>query len=283
MNEIKTSPSKSRYFNFNKVLNFNLHNVSTFEGWNETFILKLNILKGEEILNNYFEENFLEIYNKEKILVVISGELSFENEDNKFELREFDAVNIHSDEKKYKINCKKNTIAFVISAKNLETSVTSDVFFFNFRKDIKPVDLWGGKIISRPYEGKKLNLVLFEIKKGFKFHDKGHYNEQTTWLVDGSMNFYVKDIKKTLLPNDGVDIGPYDFHGGVADNAIGFDAFYPKRAEKKYKNPALSKISRSIVWIKISRSINSVGYIKTFYGLLKYPILKTLNKEYEFR
>jgi quercetin dioxygenase-like cupin family protein len=283
MNETKIIQSKSKYFNFNKVLNFNLHKVSKFEGWNELFVLKLDVSKGETILNSYFEKNFLEIYNKEKILVVISGRLSFENEENKFELREYDAVNIHSDEKKYKFFCEEKTIAFVVSAKKLETSTSLDVFFFNFKKDIKPVDLWGGKIISRPYEGKKLNLVLFEIKKGFTFQDQGHYNEQLTWLVDGSMNFYVKDLKKTLSSNEGVDIGPYDLHGGVSDSAIGFDAFFPKREEKKYKNATLSKISRNIIWIKINRSLNNNGYINTFYHLLKYPILKTFNKEHEFK
>ena len=143
--------------------------------------------------------------------------------------------------------------------------------------------MWGGKIISRPYEGKKLNLVLFEIKKGFTFQDQGHYNEQLTWLVDGSMNFYVKDLKKTLSSNEGVDIGPYDLHGGVSDSAIGFDAFFPKREEKKYKNATLSKISRNIIWIKINRSVNNNGYINTFYHLLKYPILKAFNKEHEFK
>jgi len=283
MNETKIIQSKSKYFNFNKVLNFNLHKVSKFEGWNELFVLKLDVSKGETILNSYFEKNFLEIYNKEKILVVISGRLSFENEENKFELREYDAVNIHSDEKKYKFFCEEKTIAFVVSAKKLETSTSSDVFFFNFKKDIKPDDLWGRKIISRHYEGKKLNLVLFEIKKGFTFQDQGHYNEQLTWLVDGSMNFYVKDLKKTLSSNEGVDIGPYDLHGGVSDSAIGFDAFFPKREEKKYKNATLSKISRNIIWIKINRSLNNNGYINTFYHLLKYPILKTFNKEHEFK
>ena len=283
MNEIETTQSKSKYFNFNEAVNFNLHKVSTFEGWNELFVLKLNILKEEIISNSYFKKNFSKIYNKEKILVVVKGKLSFENEDNNFTLKEFDAVNIYSDEKKYKIICEENTTAFLVSAKKLKTSTSPDVFFFNFRKDIKPVDLWGGKIISRPYEGKKLNLVLFEIKKGFTFQDQGHYNEQVTWLVDGSMNFYVKDIKKRLSPSDGVDIGPYDLHGGVSDSAIGFDAFFPKREEKKYKNATMSKISRNIIWIKINRSIKNYGYVKTFFRLLKHPIYKIFKKNYEFR
>ena len=49
------------------------------------------------------------------------------------------------------------------------------------------------------------------------------------------MDFYVKDLKKNLNPNVGVDIGPFDSHGGVSNGAMGFDAFYPKREEEKYQ------------------------------------------------
>ena len=107
---------------------------------------------------------------------------------------------------------------------------------FNFIKDIEKKDLWGGQIISRPYEGMALTLVLFELKEGFKFDDKGHKNQQVTWLVDGEMDFY-SDNKEQLLNTDiGVSIGPNHSHGGVSKGAMGFDAFFPKRVEKKYKN-----------------------------------------------
>ena len=32
-----------------------------------------------------------------------------------------------------------------------------------------------------------------------KFQDQGHLNEQITWLIKGSMNFYVGDNQKKLL------------------------------------------------------------------------------------
>ena len=77
--------------------------------------------------------------------------------------------------------------------------------------------------------------VLFKLKKGFKFYDKGHKNEQITWLIKGKMKFYVKNKKSSLIANKtAVDIGSYDFHGGKSYGAVGFDAFSPKRSEKRY-------------------------------------------------
>ena len=73
------------------------------------------------------------------------------------------------------------------------------------------------------------------IKPGFKFEDKGHANEQITWLVLGKMDFYANGKNKTLTSDIGVDIGPNHIHGGVSGGALGYDAFYPKREEIKYK------------------------------------------------
>ena len=95
--------------------------------------------------------------------------------------------------------------------------------------------MWGGQIISRPYEGTGLTLVLFDLKPGFKFEDKGHANEQITWLTEGKMDFYSNGKKKTITVDVGVDIGPNHIHGGVSSGAIGFDAFFPKRSEEEYK------------------------------------------------
>ena len=105
--------------------------------------------------------------------------------------------------------------------------------FFNFEKNLKKTDLWGGKCISRVFTGKGMTLVLFRLKRGFKFHDNGHKNEQLTWLVNGKMKFYVKNKSKLLKSNGAsVDIGPYDYHGGMSLGAIGFDAF-SLNAQKK--------------------------------------------------
>ena len=75
---------------------------------------------------------------------------------------------------------------------------------------------------------------MFDLKPGFKFKDRGHSNEQITWVIEGEMNFYANKIEKKLNQFNGVDIGENDEHGGISNGAIGFDAFYPKREEKKY-------------------------------------------------
>ena len=88
---------------------------------------------------------------------------------------------------------------------------------------------------KKPYEGKELTVVLFDLKQGFKFEDKGHDNEQITWLIDGEMAFYANEEKKKLTSDVAVSIGPNHVHGGVSGGALGFDAFFPKRIEEKYK------------------------------------------------
>jgi len=255
---------QSKYFNFDNNLESKHVSSSHYSGWNGLLIIKLNIIKGGIIDNDYIKNNFPEIFNKEKIVVLVSGKLLVDFKKNQKTLEEYDSINYFSDVSKYSFTCLEDAELFIISAKKIENSTNNDLLFFNFKKDLTAIDLWGGKIISRPYEGKKLNIVLFEIKKGFQFEDKGHINEQVTWLIDGSMNFYVRDIKKQLLPYEGVDIGPYDLHGGLSDGAIGFDVFYPKREEKKYKNNILNKVHRSI---------DTHGYIHTFYRILKYPFV----------
>lgn len=235
MDNLNITKHKSNFFNFKKTLSFKLHTISKFEGWNGLVVINLNISKGEILDDNYIKKNFSEIANKEKILVVTKGKLSIKYNKKNLSLNSFDALNFFSDQNKYEITCEEDSTAFLISAKKLNVS-NGDLKRFNFKNDIKSIDLWGGQCISRPYEGKDLNLVLFDLKPGFKFEDKGHHNEQVTWLVNGEMNFHADGRHKKLTTLDGVDIGPHHVHGGISNGAIGFDAFFPKREEKKYKN-----------------------------------------------
>ena len=161
--------------------------------------------------------------------------MELKSDKHKVLLKEYDAVDFVSKSQKYQMHCLEDTTIFMISAKNLETFVGEPIFF-NFKTDLEAKNLWGGQIISIPYEGRGLTLVLFDLKNGFKFEDKGHDNEQITWLISGKMDFYTDGNYKTLVSNTGVDIGPNHVHGGVSGGAIGFDAFFPKRQEVKYKN-----------------------------------------------
>jgi len=208
--------------------------ISIFKGWNQSIIIKFSLAKKNFINNLFIKKYFPYIANKEKIFVFTSGRVELKKESKKILLEKFDALNSFSDEIGYEINCLADSDFFLISCEKFEKRDEHSVYF-NFKKNIKSRDIWGGQCISRPYEGKDLNLVLFDLKPGFKFADKGHFNEQITWLIDGSMNFYSDKIKSKLTNKTGVDIGPNHSHGGVSNGAVGFDAFFPKRPETNYK------------------------------------------------
>ena len=225
---------ESRFFEFKSTKDYALHTVSEYSGWSGLKVIKFNIKEKENLDNFYFKKNFSSIKNKEKIFVVTLGKLEIKYENKFFLMREFDVLSLFSDEKKYEISCRENSEFYLIGSEKLLPK-NHDPYYFNFKKDIAIRDLWGGKCISRPYEGKDLNLVLFDLKPGFNFEDNGHANEQITWLIEGKMDFYSNNSKKTLTVANGVDIGPNHVHGGLSAGAIGFDAFFPKREESKYK------------------------------------------------
>jgi quercetin dioxygenase-like cupin family protein len=225
---------QSEYFEFkNKLIESNF-SLSEFNGWNGLIIIKLNLPKNLTVENDTINSKYFNISDKEKIIVNIKGEVEVNTDNKNFKLKEFDALNLYSNNPEYKIKSKTDSQMFIISAKNLKPK-EKNLVFFNFMKDIIPNDIWGGQCISRVFYGEDLNLVLFDLKVGFKFNDKGHQNEQITWIIKGEMDFYVENSKKKLYSGSGVDIASYETHGGVSNGAIGFDAFYPKRDEKKYK------------------------------------------------
>jgi len=226
--------NKSSYFNFNKLPKSDDLIASEYRGWNGLSIIKFNISKGKCLTNSFINSHYRDLCEKEKIFVVTKGKLELKSEEYKILLEKYDAVDFVSKSQKYQMRCLENSTSFMISAKDLETFVGKPIFF-NFKKDIEAKDLWGGQCISRPYEGRGLTLVLFNLKPGFKFEDKGHANEQITWLTEGLMNFYADGKHKTITPDIGVDVGPNHLHGGISSGAIGFDAFFPKRQEVKYK------------------------------------------------
>ncbi|OUX36072.1 MAG: hypothetical protein CBE33_06735 [Candidatus Pelagibacter sp. TMED273] len=225
---------QSKYFEFKNEIIENSFSLSEFYGWNGLIIMRLELRKNSKIKNDLIISKYFDISDKEKIIVTVGGEVEIKINNKNFVLKEFDALNLYSNNLEYEIESKTNSQIFIISAKDLKPQ-EKDHVFFNFVKDIVPRDIWGGQCISRVFYGEGLNLVLFDLKSGFKFHDKGHQNEQVTWVVKGEMDFYVKNLKKKLCAGLGVDIADYDVHGGISNGAIGFDAFYPKREEEKYK------------------------------------------------
>ena len=225
----------SKYFDFNTSEKFQDKYISEYTGWNSLLIAKIEIKKGLSFNDNFINSKYSDLKEKQKIFVIIKGSVKTKYLSSNLLLKEFDAIDFISSQQTYEMQSLEDSILFMISAKNLESQSGKPVFF-NLIKDIKSKNLWGGQIISRPYEGPGLTLVLFDLKPGFKFEDKGHPNEQITWLISGKMDFYANGKHKTLNSKVGVDIGPNHLHGGVSGGAVGFDAFFPKREEKKYKN-----------------------------------------------
>ena len=230
-----STKNKSKYFDFKK-LSRSIENIIAYEyiGWNGLNVTKFYLPAKTNISNSLIDQHYPDLIKKEKIFVTTQGNLKLKSDKLNTLFKEFDAVDFASARQNYTFNSLEDTTIFMIGAKDSKFNDSKNNFF-NFKKDIKAKDLWGGQIISRPYEGMDLTLVLFDLKPGFKFEDKGHSNEQITWLTKGLMEFYANGEKKTITPDIGVDIGPNHVHGGVSSGAMGFDAFFPKRQETKYK------------------------------------------------
>jgi len=233
--ELQNNKFNSKFFKFiYPKINSNIK-ISSYWGWNKSLVSNLSF-KNSDVINNFFiKKNFPSILHKEKIFIVVSGKSKFKSNKKNLSLKKFDAVSIFSDSFDYSFECNKDTQLFIISSEKFKKRKHKSIFF-NFKKDMKMIDIWGGRCLSRPYSGIELNIVLFDLKRGFSFSDQGHSNEQITWLISGSMSFYSDKIKGKLTKKKGVDIGFYHKHGGLSNGAIGFDAFFPKRNENKYKH-----------------------------------------------
>jgi len=225
----------SKYFNFKDELkSINSIDFFRYVGWSGLYVVKFVMPQTSKITNLQLDEFFPDLKRKEKIFVTTKGNIEFKSNDLDTNLNELDAVDVVSETINYNFNAISDSTIFMISSRESKIFEEKSINF-NFKKDIEARNLWGGQIISRPYEGKELTVVLFDLKPGFKFEDKGHENEQITWLIEGEMDFYSNDKKKLLKTDLGVSIGPNHVHGGVSGGALGFDAFFPKRDEKKYK------------------------------------------------
>ena len=74
---------------------------------------------------------------------------------------------------------------------------------------------------------------MFDLKKGFKFHDNGHKNEQITWLINGEMMFYA-NTKKLLKTDEGISIWKI-MHMVVCLMELSDLMHFSKRRENRYK------------------------------------------------
>ena len=230
---IKLKIKKSNFFKFKKKKIKKTFKIYSYSGRNKSLIICLEFNSTHSIDNLFIKRYFPQIFNKEKIFIITSGKSKCHSNKKILDLKKLDAISIFLDNFNYNFKCKKNTQLFIVSSQNFRIRKCRSIYF-NFEKDLKAIDIWGGQCISRSYVGVDLNLVLFNLKSEFKFSDKGHMNEQITWLISGSMNFYCNNFKSRLTKKKGVYIGAFHEHGGISNGAQGFDAFFPKRKEKRY-------------------------------------------------
>ena len=232
LNRVNTN---SEYFD-NRELTTKIDDINVFNyvGWSGLELFKFSLSQRKKITNRMLKDLKPELIDKEKIFFTTVGGIKLTSNTLNTTLNEYDLADFTNSEN-FEFEALQQTEIFMISS-NKSKNIKEKSNFINFKKDIERKNLWGNQIISRPYEGKELTLVLFELKQGFKFEDKGHDNEQFTWLIQGEMDFYSGDKGKLLNSNTGISIGANQIHGGISRGAIGFDAFFPKRNEIKYRN-----------------------------------------------
>jgi hypothetical protein len=225
----------SFFFNFHEnIISKSQPKTMKYIGWSGLVVLKFNMKVDEQIKSLVLDTMIPELKKKEKIFFLTKGNISLISEKYQIYLKEYDAFNYLNVDEEFNLLSIDETTLYMVSCDKANL-INEKSRFFNFKNDIEIRDFWGGKCISRPYESKNLTLVLFDLKQGFEFSDNGHSNEQITWLINGQMNFHVNKIQKILNTENGVSIGQNCPHGGISDGAIGFDVFFPKREEKKYK------------------------------------------------
>ena len=108
---------KSRFFKFKKKNKNNTPLISEYSGWNGSKVIKIKFKLGQIIDNNFIVKKFSTIANKEKILVITSGQLKIEINNKKHQLKKFDSLSLFSDKISYKITCVKSADLYLISSK----------------------------------------------------------------------------------------------------------------------------------------------------------------------
>ena len=103
-----------------------------------------------------------------------------------------------------------------------------EIIFFDNNSNDK------SSLMLRKYKDKRIKY--FKSKKTFRLYQARNLaikkcNGELVSFLDVD-DWWSKD---KLTKQKGVDIGPFHKHGGISNGAIGFDAFFPKRNEKKYK------------------------------------------------
>ena len=142
LKKLKNKKINSKFFKFT---NFQIENnikISSYYGWNKSLILKITFKKFDRIDNLFIKKNFINILDKEKIFIITSGKSKFKSNKKNISLKKFDAISIFSDNFDYSFECQKDTQLFIASSEKFKKKKHKCVFF-NFKKNIKVIDIWG--------------------------------------------------------------------------------------------------------------------------------------------
>ena len=159
---MKKSITKGKFFYLNdKKISEN--QLSSYIGWSNLEIQKLIVKKIS--INKMLKLDIIEKYKKNKnkrefLLILIKGQITIKD---LIVLNPMDFLNFSLNEFNNKIVVNKKSLFFLISCPNIKRIKLKK---YNFLRDSKMLNLWGGKCISRVCETGKMTIVFFSLKKG---------------------------------------------------------------------------------------------------------------------
>ena len=125
------SHNQSKYFEFKSELVNNNFSLSEFKGWNGLIIMKLDCPKDLNIKNDLINSKYIDISEKEKIIVAIKGEVEVKLNHQSFVLKEFDSLNLYSSDSKFE-NAVHICIASLISFCEYPMHENTSNMYINF-------------------------------------------------------------------------------------------------------------------------------------------------------
>ena len=100
---------KSNYFKFKNNPSIKNFWFSEYKGWNGLIIMKLNLQNNAIIENNSIKSKYFDVNDKEKIIILVKGNIEVKSNNKTYSLNEFDAVNFYADNTSYTIKSNSNS------------------------------------------------------------------------------------------------------------------------------------------------------------------------------
>jgi quercetin dioxygenase-like cupin family protein len=93
-------------------------------------------------------------------------------------------------------------------------------------------DILNGIKIKAVNFGENTIMTEFLLQKGSVLPEHSHINEQTGYLIKGSLRLYIDGVSKELRPGDSWNIGKDIKHKAeIFENSVVIEVFTPTREE----------------------------------------------------